>query len=218
MPSSRLAISLGALALAGLVVFAVFAAIHDRFPGDIGVSEWTQSWRPAWFVTLMKVVSYFGDPKVAVPLVAVVTAALYLRRLRLEALVVAGAAIAGYALRGVLKELVARPRPSEDVVEILDLARGFSFPSGHVMHHVVLLGTLGALSYSGMRPGLRRQLLVAGFLAAVAAMGFSRIFLGVHWLSDVVGGYAIGIAVVTVAVWSWRRRRIPVDGDERTTR
>ena len=218
MPSSRLAASLGVLALAGLAVFAVFAAIHDMFPGDIGVSEWTQSWRPAWFLTLMKVVSYFGDPKVAVPLVAVVTAALYLKRLRLEAVVVAGAAIADYALRGILKELVARPRPSEDLVEILDLARGFSFPSGHVMHYVAFLGTLGALSYAGMRHGLGRQLLVAGVLAAVGAMGFSRIFLGVHWLSDVVGGYAIGIAVVTVAVWSWRGRKVPFDGDERTTR
>ena len=56
-----------------------------------------------------------------------------------------------------------------------------------------------------MRPGLSRWLVQAGVLAVLVAIRLSRIYLGVHWPSDVVGGYVVGAAVVAGAFWVWRR-------------
>jgi undecaprenyl-diphosphatase len=93
-----------------------------------------------------------------------------------------------------IKDIVDRPRPTGGLVS----ADGSSYPSGHAAHSVFY--TWLALTVTvRLRPGWRygTALMVAG-IALTAAIGLSRVYLGVHYLSDVSGGWALGISVFTI--------------------
>ncbi len=100
--------------------------------------------------------------------------------------VMAGAGL----LQHVAKWAVDRPRPNLDP---------WGFPSGHVLTVVVLFGILAYL-VGGMAKG-RRSVGVALWAAIVGAVGFSRMYLDAHWFSDVLGGFAIGLAYLLAVIW-----------------
>ena len=118
-----------------------------------------------------------------------------------------GSNVVAYGVRVVLKMLIARPRPSVDLVQVIEPTDGYSFPSGHVMYYVVFLGTLTFILLTEMESGLGRRIALGALVLALASIGLSRIYLGVHWLGDVVGGYVFGAVVTAGAIWIWRRWR-----------
>ena len=192
--------------LLGLAAFAYFAHAVDNFPGELGASTWVQSWRTSWLDTLMKAISVPGLLPVAAPVLLLASAALYLKGWRAESLLVLGSTVAGRVLSLALKEVVARPRPSEGLVQVLREADGYSFPSGHAMHYAAFLGALAVVLAIRIRPGIALWASQLTLAVALAAIGLSRIYLGAHWFGDVVGGYAFGAVVVGVSLWLWRGR------------
>ena len=104
------------------------------------------------------------------------------------------------------------PRPSGGLVDVA----GFSYPSGHASHSIVYVW-IAVTAAIRLRPGMRRgtALIVAAFLLAVL-IGLSRVYLGVHYLSDVSGGWAFGVAVfallsaIVVVVVHLRQNEIDV--------
>ncbi len=118
-------------------------------------------------------------------------------RCRRTILVLLLAFVANLALEAALKSSIGRPRP--DLLQLVP-GNGPSFPSGHVLAAV---GFYGALAVVAWRSTSRAWARSASFLVAttvILCVGFSRIYLGVHWFSDVVGGLAIGtIFVLAVA-------------------
>ena len=190
--------------LAVLVAFAVVADSVDELPGEVAVSEWVQSWQSSWMDAFMDGISAVGYREVAAPTTLAVVIALAFARLRMEAGVVLAATTVGYIINLGLKELIARPRPTADILRTLPELEDFAFPSGHVMHFAIFLGALAVvLPLDAARPGVRR--LVYGLLGFILlATGVSRIYLGAHHLADVVAGYMFGAAVVAVFVVSWR--------------
>ena len=200
------AVTAGAI-LVALGVFAYFASVTVSFPGEASVSRWVQSWRTPWLDTLMEIISVPGVLAVAGPMVLLAAAVLYLKGWREESILIFGTSVAGRLVTIALKELVERARPAEDVARSLQEAGGYAFPSGHVMHFTVFLGAIAAVV--AMRAGSRvtRRLALAIVLLALAAIGLSRIYLGVHLLGDVLGGYVFGAATVLCAVWLWGRWR-----------
>jgi undecaprenyl-diphosphatase len=195
----------GGVLLAALGVFSFAASFVDRFPGELAASTWVQSWRISWLDTAMKVIGIPGTVPVAFLLLLVAALALYLMGLRKQGGLILAATSAGYVIRTALKMLIARPRPTDDLVQVIEQADGYSFPSGHVMHYVVFLGTLGFIVSTRMKPGVGRRVVQVAVVVALVAVGLSRIYLGAHWLGDVVAGYAFGAVVVAVAVWAWSR-------------
>lgn len=196
--------TLGVAYLVALGVFAYFASTVSDFPGEAGASTWVQSWRAAWMDVLMEYVSAPGTLVVAVPMVLLTSAALYVRGWRADGLLLLSTTIAGRALALMLKEGIGRERPADDLVQVLQQAHGPSFPSGHVMHYVVFFGTLGVILTMRMRPGIGLRLTQGAVVIALLAVGLSRIYLGVHRMGDIIGGYAFGIAVVVCALLVWR--------------
>jgi undecaprenyl-diphosphatase len=100
---------------------------------------------------------------------------------------------------GLLKDLAERPRPTDDLVQVSAQANGFSFPSGHVLGSVLLWGFLCYLAaktipHRGLRLGVQ-----ALCLSILVLTGLQRIYAGAHWPSDVLGGYAWGLALVLPA-------------------
>jgi undecaprenyl-diphosphatase len=104
----------------------------------------------------------------------------------------------GAVLNETLKAVFARPRP--DGAERVLFGDSWSFPSGHAMGTFVLCGVAAYIVLRTIRSWTARALLVGLALAWSLAMGFSRIYLGVHYVSDVAAGFLVGAAWVAVCV------------------
>ena len=208
----------GAILLA-LGIFAYFTSVTVNFPGEASVSRSVQSWRTPWLDTLMETISLPGVLAVSGPTVILAAVLLYLKGWREESILVFGTSVAGRLITIALKELVGRARPAGDVAQSLQEARGYAFPSGHVMHFTVFLGALAAVVTMRMGRPMHQRLALVVVLLALAAIGLSRIYLGVHLLGDVLGGYVFGAATVWCAVWLWDRlsdKRTRATGVRRT--
>jgi undecaprenyl-diphosphatase len=177
---------------------------------DQMVYRWAASMRsdPAtlFFVTFTRIGSPVGMAVIALGAAAF----LFVRRHRgLSLYVAVTGGMSGLINLG-LKEIFARARP--DLAEALRKASGYSFPSGHAMGSMVVLGSL-AYVVACLRGRWRlRSATIAALLSSVLAVGLSRVYLGVHWISDIAAGYVAGIVWLAVATVTfeafWRIRKI----------
>lgn len=188
-----------AMLAAGLVLglWAFFGILENVVMGapivglDKAIYQRLQSLRDPNADAFLIGVTQLGDSKVVMPVtLAALTGFVWLRRWR--AAVVLIFATAGAALFvGGIKSSIQRPRP----VAIYDGLVQYSFPSGHATMSVVLYGTLAFLLAYGQPVAWRRRVGFAA-LTLIGLISFSRIYLGAHWLSDVLAGLAFGIAWV----------------------
>ncbi|WP_181762769.1 phosphatase PAP2 family protein [Rhodococcus spelaei] len=198
--------------IGSLLAALALLAVQVRTAGwitraDPAVGSWFAGHQSPALVSAATWVTRAGSP-VSTAVVAVAVAALLARRHRsaLPAAVLAGTVALAAVASVVVKDVVARPRPSR--VGHLAAATDYSFPSGHVTGTVALLGALLVLMPAGVGP-LRRTVAAASATVVVIAVAASRLYLGVHWLTDVVGGLLLGVAAVLVgalaaATWSAR--------------
>jgi undecaprenyl-diphosphatase len=160
-----------------------------------------------WFVAVMKAVSFAGSGFVYWPLFTALAAWLAVRRLPRLALFTAVTMLGSTLLNRAVKAAVDRARPV--LPDPVARAEGLSFPSGHAQSAVVALGLL-LLVFLPVLHGARRTAALAGAAIMVLLIGFSRVALGVHYVSDVLAGYVLGaawLAVTTAAFSAWRRER-----------
>lgn len=189
MPTGRIALFLAAVLAAFVAVCWATIAAFGAFPADGATAEEVAERRLGDVgLAIPRVLSFLGEPPVAAAwtVVLALVAGHVLGR-RYAALVIAAAGVA--VLTTAIKVLADRPRPAAG--QGLDP----SFPSGHTAYVTAVLG-LAAIVLAEHR----RWWLAAGALLVIAAMGPSRIVLGVHWLSDVLAGYAIGLAWLVLVV------------------
>jgi undecaprenyl-diphosphatase len=210
-----------AFGLFTLLALAVCLYGKPCFPWDLSVSRAVQAapW-PAGFEPFMRGVSLAGDdPVLAAILVLGACMALVVFRARREALVLLLAVGAEQVIKVTVKQFVARPRPGPELVNVLiDAKELYSFPSGHTVHYVVFLGFLWYLTFHRVWARPLRWPLLAVLGALVALIGLSRVYLGAHWVSDVLGGYLLGGAVLTTTVCTyrwWLRRAAPASREMR---
>ncbi len=114
----------------------------------------------------------------------------------------AATVLSGGVVGGLLKALVGRDRPEPDVT--LAVAGGAAYPSGHALTAVLVAGVVAVLLVTVARPraAVRLPALIALALVAVA-VGCTRVLLGVHWASDVVGSWLVALAWLAGAVYGW---------------
>ena len=163
---------------------------------DTAVHDFALGQRSPWFSPPMRAVSAVFAPLAASLLTAVIAlcVAARTRRWRRPLLFAAGVLAAALAFR-LVKELLRHPRP--DTQGWLEYAGGWSFPSGHTtIATTVCLGIVAVFGTSWPKTWRRAAWVLAAVVAA--AVGISRIYLGVHWLSDVVGGVCLGVAASAV--------------------
>jgi undecaprenyl-diphosphatase len=114
-------------------------------------------------------------------------------------------AAAGGLLAEVVKVLVDRPRPTPEFARIAYELHSFSFPSGHVTGYVTLFGFLFYLAYTLLpRPSIVRRLLLLMLGTGIVLVGASRVYMGQHWSSDALAGYALGFAYLLVVIEVYR--------------
>jgi len=178
-------------------------------PGDLALTRWLQEWLPPDGL-VGSVIGYAGRLVWFLPLAFL--AVMLLGRRWFGALSILVAAVSGLLLGDALKLLVARARPSAELVRVYEPSGGYGFPSTTALLSVVLLG---AVCYLVWREGPRRPLLAALLcvsLLSVLASGISRVRAGEHWATDVLGGWLFGSAWLLVLIvihrrWSSRQGR-----------
>jgi undecaprenyl-diphosphatase len=184
-------------------LLATFVHFHSVLGVDVTITKEFQENQNPWLSGLMTAVSYIGYQNwLSIGLVVVAAVILWLVDLRLEAVTVAVVYAVSGLLDAAIKLIVGRPRPNASLVEVFRVASGQSFPSGHVMSYVAfwgLLFTFGVILFDRWRWWRIALLVVSAFF--VVMVGPSRIYLGAHWASDVLGAYLIEAALLGIALF-----------------
>ncbi len=198
------------LALAAVVALALAAhmATANGLPGDLPFTRELQETRNPVVFGVLYFVSYIGFAPLSYLIPLVLLLGLVAVRLRLEAIFLALGLLAD-ALGGLIKLVVGRQRPAAGLVHVVEQINSPSFPSGHTLHYTVFFGFLAFVLWTSFRRSWGRNLLVAICALLVVLVGPSRVYLGEHWASDVVGGYLIGglCLVPLVAGYLWAKAR-----------
>ncbi len=187
------------LTLFGLLAWYVH--FHPILPLDVAITHSFQQNQAPWLRIAMLAISYPGSSPLLPVLVILTTVVFWAIGIRLEAVFVAGLSIISLLLNLLIKVQVGRPRPTGHLVHIIQTAIGYSFPSGHVMAYIAYWGLLfcfGVILFEG-RHWWRSALLTTS-AALVVLIGPSRMYLGDHWASDVLGAYLIGGVLLGLAV------------------
>ncbi|WP_162601658.1 phosphatase PAP2 family protein [Occallatibacter savannae] len=209
----------GALLLVGFAVALVTTSglvlLHDEILNasferrDVAVESWAHGFTNPMLTEAMEGLSWIGSPIALVPIITVAVALMWRLGRRDNATVVAAAALGGVALDEVMKWHFKRLRP--DVPWAFVHEHSFSFPSGHSVLAIVMYGVIVYKTQDKLRSLWARAALVAGAALMVAGIGFSRVYLGAHFPSDVAGGYFVGAvwlaAVIGSDQWIRAQRR-----------
>jgi len=169
---------------------------------------------PPWLQGAVRDITALGSSAVLVLITAATIIYLLLIRRPGTALFVFAAIAGGQVLSSLLKLEVDRPRP--DLVSHLVTETSLSFPSGHAMLSAVTYLTLGSLA-ARFLPDRRAKIFVLGLAVLVTVLvGISRVYLGVHWPSDVLAGWCAGFAwamLCWLAARLLQRRKMVADAD-----
>ena len=163
-----------------------------RLPGQLNVAS-----GPRWVQEAARDVTALGGFTVLLLVSIIATVMLLIHRRRSQAVVFATTVILAQVLSELLKAWVDRPRPM--IVSHLDLVYSSSFPSGHAMMTPVVYLTLASVLANGERRRREKMLLLGAAVLLTAGVGVSRVYLGVHWPTDVLGGWCLGGAVALAA-------------------
>jgi membrane-associated phospholipid phosphatase len=200
--------NLACLGISSLVFIATLAAVlvgaSDGL--DAAVRTLVNGWATPELTRLFTLVTDLGSVAVVFSLTAVAAVALALlarRRDALRLLAVMGAAV---VVNNGLKYAVARARPEAFFGE---LPASYSFASGHALYAGCFYGVVGALIAATLPQAWQRTAVLAATLTLIGAIGFSRIYLGVHYPTDVLAGFALAALIVCLVRGLFAARGAP---------
>lgn len=187
-----------ALVCAALVLpLAVLARGPGVLPGDVAIAQAIQAWTSPALDGLARAFTEIGRWYGVALIATVVVLALAARGAPREAVFVALAAMAG-AINTISKVIIASPRPTSDLVLIVQAADGTGFPSGHAFAATLLYGALWIVAPTIAGNPARCRALRAAALVMAIGICWSRIRLGAHWPSDVLGGVLLGLLALSL--------------------
>ncbi|GAC1410619.1 MAG: hypothetical protein NVSMB57_04530 [Actinomycetota bacterium] len=199
-----------AVALIGIAFGSVAqSVIRQRrlFHFDQPVLDWIVLHRSGGTTAIMKAITVLGSPIFLTVAAAAIGITLAVRRSWLRIWLVVGGVAGASLLERLVKIVISRPRPT---VHALVKASGYGFPSGHATMSAAFYGALALVIARSLRSWPRVVATWAVAVVLIALIGFSRLYLGVHYLTDVLGGFALGLmwlVVMVVAVGLWTRAR-----------
>ena len=190
-------------------VLTFYVKTMPFFAIDLMITRTVQLINFPSFALLMSLVSWPGFGPQSIIITGLIILLIYGFGLHWEAVMSLIAAIFSTAINVLVKDLVQRPRPTPNLVNVFATLKSYSFPSGHVMFYLGFLGFIWFLAFSLLKPSLKRTLLLVFFGILVVLIGVSRIYLGEHWASDVLGSYLLGsltlVAIIQFYLWGKTR-------------
>jgi membrane-associated phospholipid phosphatase len=177
----------------GFVTLTVLVSIFPNSFIDLEFSQEIQEHQNPFLDTLMKLVSWFGYSPGSIIIVLVAALIFFIFKYRKEALFILLTSVSGL-ISSLAKMLVNRPRPTESLVRIVQKVNQQSFPSGHVLFYIVFFGFLTVLMFElKSLPKIVKISVISLSMLLIFTIPFSRIYLGAHWFTDVLGGFLLGI-------------------------
>jgi undecaprenyl-diphosphatase len=178
-----------ALALIFLVCFSLLAAFRSAFaPLNLSVNLWAGSINNGSFTIVAKAISVVFDTTFIGITSIVVAGILFLMNYKRFSLLVLSAMAGDALLVLFLKIIIMSQRPTNQIL----LETGYSFPSGHVTGCVVFFGVLTYIAWKRWNTLSARAVTCGLYVTITAVVGFDRIYLNVHWFSDIIGGVFLG--------------------------
>ncbi len=167
----------------------------SMFPVDLYVSQLVQA-NFVVFEPFLKLVSFLGNFAPMSIILLISLCLFYLNNHKKAGLYLLGGTFVGFIVSTILKLLVARQRPGADLVKVYVSLTDFSFPSTHCTVYVIFFGFLYFYFLHEKKKNTFEKILQTTFLILVLSVGLSRIYLGAHWFSDVLGGYMLGSTIL----------------------
>ena len=197
-----------AVGVGSTVAFDEWLIVALRTPGDLA-----DPIGPKWLKEMMRDFTAMGSTGVLSLMVLTIAGFLAMTRKGLAALFVLVSVAGGVLISQTMKLAYARPRP--DLVPHWAEVVTASFPSGHSMMSAVVFLTLGALLARSQTSGAVKAYVLAMAVILTLLVGVSRVYLGVHWPTDVLAGWALGgvWALICLLVMQWLQTRGQVEGD-----
>ena len=178
-------------------------------PIDLRITRAIQLIDSPFFLGLMRLISWPGFLPQSILVTVLIAYTLYLYGLHWEAVMSLLAAISSGTINSLVKGIIQRPRPGADLVDVFEVLMSFSFPSGHVMFYTILFGFSSYLQFTLLKASIWRRIILGVFGIFILLVGISRIYLGQHWASDVLGAYLLGslILVGVILLYQWGKTR-----------
>lgn len=193
-PRAGVLVIVAGLGLAGFIALAAALLLAPAFMDADGViSAAIRGIDVPGIETFARAATAVGDFWPMAALTAVTAAVLWARGRRVEAVMLVVAVLGGALVGAGLKQVFMRLRPALDVARI-PLPDSYSFPSGHALASFLYFGSLAFVALIDVKRLSRAVAIVAACTAAAFAIAFSRVYLGVHFLGDVVGAWLLGFA------------------------
>jgi membrane-associated phospholipid phosphatase len=197
------------IVIAAFAILTFLVVTIPTFSIDLNITRGLQSIHNSFFSGLMTFISWVGFSPQAfiVPLIIIVV--IFVLGYHWEAMASLITALIVELLNLLAKMLVHRARPSADLVHVTNLFKSYSFPSGHVMFYVGFFGFICFLTFTLLKSSWIRILLLIVFGGHIILVGPSRIYLGEHWASDVVGAYLLGglCLIGSILLYRWGKSR-----------
>lgn len=192
------------------LISLIFARIYERFPGDLEITFFIQGMKNTTFVTYLKSVSFLTNGYFMFSIGALIVFLMFALKKKREFFMSIALLILLHLVQ-VLKLIAMRPRPSSEEIKVFYEGGGFSFPSGHAFQTIVLFGFLIYLTEKLIKNIWIRRIIQTLSVVLVISVGISRIYLGAHWLSDVLAGYYFGGVFLLILITFWDKIQIFID-------
>lgn len=190
--------------------FLAYTAKQTPYFGiDLILANAIQNFNPTWFDILMKVASVPGNPPGMLAIIGGTVIYTFISKFKWESVCFTVAGILVLFFENFFKNIIQRSRPEATLVKVFLPIHSYSFPSGHVLSYVVYFGFLIFLIFTLFPLSKTRTLLMLIPATLVTFVGLSRVYLGEHWPSDVLGAYLIGSALLLfiIELYIWGRSR-----------
>jgi undecaprenyl-diphosphatase len=186
-----------------LTCFLLVAFLRTSFSAvDANANSWAVSIQSTSLTEIAKIIHYgFGTVSLSIITLLIAVYLLY-KHYRNYAVLLVSTMLGELVLVEIVKRSIHSPRPLNGIMQ----ETGFSFPSGHTTAAVVFAGLITYLVWQNFKS--RNVKLLSGILLVLISLlvGFSRIYLNVHWFSDVLGAYSLGIFWVTFCISAFELR------------
>ncbi|MEJ7618618.1 MAG: phosphatase PAP2 family protein [Pyrinomonadaceae bacterium] len=194
------------LGLAAFAALAFLASFNAYFGWDLRTSLFLQSLPIPGMLEMMRFVSLFGNKLTPFALTIFTAVLLLVFKRRSEAAGLIFSAGGSSIVNSLLKLLIARPRPTSDLVSVFIDLKTQSFPSGHVTFYVCYFGFLFFAAYAVLpRGSVLRRAACGATAVPVVLIGLSRVYLGAHWPSDTLGAYLVSGLWLALSLDLYRR-------------
>lgn len=196
-------------AIGAFAVLTLMISSGPLFAVDIQITKALQAVQLPIFPAAMQWISWPGFLPQSILIPVLVALLLFRMGLRWEAVTALVAAFFPGLVNLLVKELIRRPRPTADLVEVFSALDSYSFPSGHVMFYTGFFGFLWFVTFALFKQSIPRTLLLLFLGSLIGLVGVSRIYLGHHWASDILGAFLLGglsLALI-LRFYRWGRTR-----------